>query len=247
MIAGVAGPAPLCYAKLYSQQGRGMHPTPPLGQSSVDLRLPRRGLLAAACGLGGLALAGPGLARIPPMARRGTPQLMLGPFHPVDRPRDQDADLTRVIGQSGRAHGVVMALTGQVLGEAGRPVAGASIDLWQTNGYGRYHHPGDPIDRPLDPRFQGSAQIRADGQGRFRLLTIMPLPYGRRQRHIHFVVRGRKRRLGTQMFFPGEPNERDSLYPGLRSAALQQAVTARDDGFAEGVRRYRWDIVLAGE
>lgn len=224
-----------------------MHPTPALERHSAELTLPRRGLLAAACGLGGLALAGPGLAQLAPLTRRGTPQLTLGPFYPLDRPRDQDADLTRVIGRSGRAHGMPIELIAQVLDEAGRPVAGASVDLWQTNGYGRYHHPSDPLDLPLDPRFQGSARLRTDGQGRFRLLTIMPLPYERRQRHIHFDVRGRKRRLMTQMFFPGEPNERDSLYPGLQSAALQQAVTARDDGLADGVRRYGWTIVLAGE
>ena len=89
--------------------------------------------------------------------------------------------------------------------------------------------------------------IFADAQGDYRVRTVIPLPYERRQRHIHFDVRGEKRMLITQMFFPGEPNERDTLYPTLRSEALQRAVTAELVGEDASVKQYRWNIVLAGE
>jgi protocatechuate 3,4-dioxygenase beta subunit len=131
--------------------------------------------------------------------------------------------------------------------ETGKPVAGAVIDVWQTNGYGRYHHPSDPMPRPYDPNFQGSAVIRADPQGDYRLRTIVPLPYDLRQRHIHFDVHGERRRLITQMFFPGEPNERDMLFPGLQTEALQQAVIAEALGERDGIKQFRWNIALAGE
>lgn len=89
--------------------------------------------------------------------------------------------------------------------------------------------------------------IRADADGDYRIRTVVPLPYERRQRHIHFDVRGEKRLLVTQMFFPGEPNERDTLFPALRNEVLQRAVTAELVGIDDGVKKFRWDIVLAGE
>ena len=217
-------------------------PTPPLHRGIL---LSRRHVLV---GLGALAGAQAASA-VPrePLTRRGTPQLTTGPFYPLDRPADQDWDLTRVPGRPGIARGFVMELRGRVTSEAGHPVPGAMLDVWQTNGLGRYHHPSDESGLPYDPDFQGSARIRADAQGDYRLRTVIPLPYERRQRHIHFDVRGRNRMLITQMFFPGEPNERDTLYPALPSEALRRAVTAEMLGEEAGVRQYRWNIVLAGE
>ena len=220
--------------------------TPSLGNETSPFRVSRRQVLG---GLGagvGLLLPGFALAQKEPLIRRGTPQLTLGPFYPLDRP-EEDADLTRIAGRPGQAQGTIMELTGRVLTEAGAPVAGALLDIWQTNGLGRYHHPSDASGRPLDPHFQGAAVIHTDAEGGYWIRTVIPMPYERRQRHIHFDVRGKRRRLMTQMFFPGEPNERDTLYPALQSAKLQAAVTAHATGEREGVRLFTWDIVLAGE
>ena len=219
-------------------------PTPELTSSPAST-LSRRCALTGFASLVGAsaALAIP----VEPLTRRGTPQLTTGPFYPLDRPFDQDWDLTRVTGRVGVAQGVVMELHGRVRTEQGRPVPGAILDVWQTNGLGRYHHPSDTVEKPLDPNFQGSAVIRADTNGDYKLRTVIPLPYERRQRHIHFDVRGEKRLLITQMFFPDEPNERDTLYPTLRSEILQRAVTAELLGELAGVKMFRWNIVLAGE
>jgi protocatechuate 3,4-dioxygenase beta subunit len=216
-------------------------PTPVI--STKALALERRHVLA---GLAALASASAVRAR-EPLTRRGTPQLTTGPFFPLSRSADQDWDLTRVPGGTGVAQGVIMELRGRVTTEEGKPVPGARLDVWQTNGLGRYHHPSDETGRPYDPNFQGSAVIRADAEGDYRLRTVIPLPYERRQRHIHFDVRGQKRMLITQMFFPGEPNDRDTLYPALKNAALQDAVTAKLMGTDAGVKQFRWNIVLAGE
>lgn len=218
-------------------------PTPHVSKKAALPLWERRRVLA---GVAALAAAGAGLAR-EPLTRRGTPQLTTGPFFPLTRPEDQDWDLTRVPGGAGVAQGVLMELRGRVTTEAGRPLPDARLDVWQTNGLGRYHHPSDETGAPWDPNFQGSAVIRTDAQGDYRLRTVVPLPYERRQRHIHFDVRGRNRMLITQMFFPGEPNEQDTLYPALRSAVLQEAVTAALLGTEAGVRQYRWNIVIAGE
>jgi protocatechuate 3,4-dioxygenase beta subunit len=218
-------------------------PTPTVWSKAPSFAIERRQLLT---GLAALASASAVCAR-EPLTRRGTPQLTTGPFFPLNRPTDQDWDLTRVAGGTGVAQGVIMELRGRITTETGKPVANARLDVWQTNGLGRYHHPSDETGKPLDPNFQGSAVIHSDDQGDYRLRTVMPLPYERRQRHIHFDVRGEKRMLITQMFFPGEPNERDTLYPALQSEALQKAVTAQLLGEDAGLKLFRWNIVLAGE
>ena len=220
-------------------------PTPEVSSRSFLSALSRRHVLVGfASGVGASAASA---IPLEPLTRRGTPQLTTGPFYPLDRPFDQDWDLTRVPSHRGIAQGVIMELHGRVTTEEGRPVPGAILDVWQTNGLGRYHHPSDTVGKRIDPNFQGSAVIRADTDGNYRLRTVIPLPYERRQPHIHFDVRGEKRLLVTQMFFPGEPNGRDTLYAALRNEMLQRAVTADLLGVQAGVKKFRWNIVLAGE
>jgi protocatechuate 3,4-dioxygenase beta subunit len=162
-------------------------------------------LLGAAGGAGligpSTALAGAQLAR--------TPIMDLGPFYPIEKPMEDDADLTRLAGHKDRAKGAVLDLAGRVLNRDGVPVAGARIELWQANAAGRYDHHDDRHDAPLDPDFQGYARQTADSDGRFRFLTVKPGAYPSgdylRSPHIHFDVSGKYDRLITQMYFPGDP------------------------------------------
>jgi protocatechuate 3,4-dioxygenase beta subunit len=220
-----------------------MNATPAIGHERAPWRVARRSLLGAA-----LLIPGASALAQEPMTRRGTPQLTLGPFYPLARSPEEDPDLTRIAGRP-RAKGQIIELSGRVLDMAGNPVAGARIDSWQTNGLGAYHHPADESGQPQDPGFQGGAIFAAGPDGAYWLRTVMPQPYGTRQRHLHFDVRGRQRRLMTQMFFPGEPNEKDSLYPTLRDPAVKARVVARQEGTPReaGAIAYRWDIILSGE
>jgi protocatechuate 3,4-dioxygenase, beta subunit len=220
--------------------------TPEIGDEASPLALGRRAFLGVAGLAAGVLLPLRTDAQVQ-LVETGTPQLTLGPFYPLDRPRDTDWDMTRVAGQTGRAQGTVIELVATVRAASGAPVAGARLDAWQTNGLGRYHHPSDPTGLPLDPAFQGLARLTTGADGHFRLRTVMPQPYARRQRHIHFDVSGRKRRLITQMFFPGEPNERDSLFPRIANDAQRMLAVARAEGERDGIARFAWDIVLAGE
>lgn len=134
----------------------------------------------------------------------------LGPFYPVEKPLEQDADLTRLKGHTSRAKGEVIEVTGRVLRIDGTPVPKARLELWQANAAGRYHHHGDDhAQLPIDPDFQGYALQEADGDGRFRFLTIKPgaYPAGQHLRspHIHFDVEGKYTRLVTQMYLPAAP------------------------------------------
>ena len=211
----------------------------------IELYLPtRRVLLGAGLGLVTARAMGAVLA-VPTAAQE------LGPFYPVVRPLDQDHDLTRTKGSGGVAKGQVIDVFGKVTDATGRPVPRAKLDVWQANAAGRYMHPGDTHDAPLDPNFQGSAVILADEQGNYRFRTIMPGTYpiggGKmRTRHIHVDVTGRSERLTTQMYFAGEAlNDSDILFP---FADPKQSVLARAMGPVgddPGALGWNWDIVMA--
>ena len=228
-----------------------MHATPALGSPREKVLLSRRILLGGFVAAGSLVASRAGALQPGEnsLVFRGTPQMTIGPFYPLTRPSEEDADLTRILGREGRAKGTIIDLAGRVLTEGGKPVAGAQIDMWQTNSMGSYHHPADPTGAGADPAFQGAAILRADAEGRYRLRTVIPGPYVSRVRHIHFDVRGHNRRLITQMFFPGEANEGDYLYRSLRFEKAKRAVTATlsDKPLEAGIPLYRWDIVLSGE
>jgi protocatechuate 3,4-dioxygenase beta subunit len=175
----------------------------------------------------------------------------MGPFYPVEKPLDQDADLTAIAGKSGRAEGLVVHLMGRVLDSRGRPVPGARIEIWQANTHGRYSHPADTNPAPLDPNFEGFAVQVTDDEGRYRFKTIKPGAYPvtdnwTRPPHIHIDVSGRTGRVLTQMYFENEPlNDVDRL---LQSARSQQALIAQyqpPTGEMEPDSRVAvWDIML---
>lgn len=203
--------------------------------------------LAAAAPLGDALAQTPPRGVAPGLTRRGTPQLTIGPFYPVIRPLEEDADLTTVQGR--RAQGQIIDIAGRVTREDGTPVPNAILDIWQVNAAGRYFHANDPSGAPLDPGFQGAALIRADAEGRYRFRTVKPAPYADRAPHIHFDVKGKNRRLITQMFLPGEAlNTDDNLYKGLGTAALRSKVTAiAQPKSGDAPPLYLWDIALAAE
>ncbi|HEY5700549.1 MAG TPA: protocatechuate 3,4-dioxygenase, partial [Gammaproteobacteria bacterium] len=112
-----------------------------------------------------------------------------GPFYPQQLPLDSDNDLVKVAGRSALARGEVTDLTGRVVDERGRAVAGAVVEIWQCDANGRYHHPWDRRDVPLDENFQGYGHFAADADGRYRFRTIKPVAYPGRAPHIHFAVK----------------------------------------------------------
>ena len=92
-----------------------------------------------------------------------SPQI-LGPFYPLGKSA-KGGDLTRVAGRSGMAQGQVIHLGWRVLNRDGEPVHGANLEIWQANSHGRYTHPNDQHDAPLDDNFEGFAVIETDGNG----------------------------------------------------------------------------------
>lgn len=200
----------------------------------------RRSLIAAPALI---LVAGPALA-----TGMVTPPQMRGPYYPVTKPTDSDLDLTRVAGRRQRAEGQVIEVTGRVLAARGGALAGATVEIWQADHQGRYHHPRESAGT-ADPNFQGFGTVRTTQAGAFLFRTIRPRFYGSgsfmRTPHIHFRVAAAGRPdLVTQMYFPGEVmNARDSLFRSLPGEAARDALTAVLEPAA--LPRFRFDIVLA--
>jgi len=142
----------------------------------------RRSWIGRGIALGSLAFSGtlrPAWAQQTPMdeIEEATPGQGAGPFYPVMKPLDRDADLTRVSGRDGQAEGQVVHLMGRVLNLDGRPVRNATIELWQAN------TGSDPNPAPMDPNFEGYAFQKTDDDGRSRrtaLIQRIPKPPGPR-------------------------------------------------------------------
>ncbi len=192
------------------------------------------------------------LVALPANALEGT-----GPRVPEGFVRGGDNDLTRM----GRSTplGEMMVLTGRVLDANGKPVRRSLVEVWQANASGRYDHPGDTHDAPLDPNFHGIGRTLTDDEGRYRFLTIRPGAYpwknhafAWRPQHIHFSLLGNApvQRLITQMYFPGDPLlALDPVYLSVPDARARESLLCRlaprtgIEGVALG---YEFDIVLAG-
>lgn len=203
----------------------------------------RRALLAAA-----VAVAAPGGAARGQATAIATPRQTAGPFYPVDWSGDVDGDLVRVTGAAAQAQGVVTHLRGRVLDAGRRPVAGAVVEIWQCDAFGRYRHPRDRADG-RDAGFQGRGRVLADADGAYAFRTIRPVPYTGRTPHIHVSVLrpGAQDALVTQFYVAGEAaNARDFLFNGLgeraREAVLMRLVPA--ERIEAGALLAERDIVL---
>ena len=180
-----------------------------------------------------------------------------GPLVPAGFVRDGDNDLT-IRGESAPL-GERMFLEGRILDADGRPVRRSLVEIWQANASGRYHHPGDQHDAPLDPNFEGVGRTLTDDDGNYRFVTIKPgsypwpnHPYAWRPQHIHFSLLGNApvQRLVTQMYFPGDPLiDIDPIYNSVPDPEARKRMICRLDlrtGRENYALGYRFDIVLEG-
>jgi protocatechuate 3,4-dioxygenase, alpha subunit len=148
--------------------------------------------------------------------------------------------------------GEQVTIEGCVLDGNEKPVNDAVIEIWQANAHGKYAHPEDAQERPLQAGFRGFGRVFTDDSGAFHLTTIrpgtVPGPDGTWQAP-HLVVsvamRGLLKRLVTRIYFPGEPaNDHDPILqlvePARRSTLIARKSTGRE-GFLE------WNVILQGD
>jgi hydroxyquinol 1,2-dioxygenase len=141
-----------------------------------------------------------------------TPTTVEGPFHVADAPElANGADMAK------GCPGVPCFVTGKVRGLDGRPIAGAVLDLWQTDGEGFYEAQRDVTE----PWMRGLYRAQADGS--YVVRTVAPIAYTipmdgtigelmrltdishMRPAHIHFCVTAPGyNRLVTHLFQRGD-------------------------------------------
>ncbi len=184
---------------------------------------------------------------------------LTAPVFGHDSVAELDNDLTANAALAAEPLGERIIVSGRVLDEGGRPVAGALVEVWQANAAGRYSHAGDDHDAPIDPNFLGAGRTITGPDGRYRFVTIRPGAYPWRNHanawrpaHIHFSVFGTAfvQRLVTQMYFPGDPLlDLDPIFQSVGDPEARQRLISEfslaltEPGRALG---FEFDIVLRG-
>ena len=178
----------------------------------------------------------------PKNLRSATPAQTEGPFYPVVFPKDSDHDLLRN-GALNYPEGQGAWVEGSVSDLAGKPVAGAQVEIWQCDHSGHYHHPGD--GGKADTRFQGFGRVTVEADGSYRFRTLRPAAYTGRAPHIHVKVKlGPRELLTTQLYVAGDPGNASDFSWRRLDQAGRAALTVPFGAGSDGLRA-RFPIVLA--
>jgi hydroxyquinol 1,2-dioxygenase len=97
---------------------------------------------------------------------KATPSTVEGPFHIPNPP-----ELANAADMAKGAPGIPCFVIGSVRGLDGEPVAGAALDLWQTDGEGLYEDQRDV----QEPWMRGLYHSQPDGS--FTIRTVAPISY----------------------------------------------------------------------
>jgi protocatechuate 3,4-dioxygenase, alpha subunit len=145
-----------------------------------------------------------------------------------------------------------VTMHGRVLDGDGQPVGDGLIEIWQANAHGRYAHPEDQQDKPLEPGFKGYGRIPTDDEGAFRFTTIkpgrVPGPGGRPQAPhllVSVFMRGLQKHLVTRIYFPDEPSNAEDPILNLVEPARRSTLIAKKAAGRDGV--LEWSVVLQGQ
>lgn len=193
-----------------------------------------------------------------PRTSSQTENTVLGPFY-VENIQKSLLGSDIAAGMSGQP----LAVAGTVTAQDGRPLAGAMIDVWQSDESGSY-------DVQYEPTTSGGrARFYSDEQGRFFFKTIRPAAYpiphdgtvgqmleaqGRhpwRPAHIHFLIEAPGyERLVTHIFFEGDPYLDSDVVFGVKDSLIEALFSSQGettfnglDMHGEHLRLYR-DFIL---
>ena len=170
----------------------------------------------------------------------------VGPFFPIGLQWLYKDNLVRP-----DVSGERIVIQGRVLDADEQAVPDAVLEIWQANAAGKYAHPEDTQDKPLEKGFDGFGRVPTSEDGSFRFTTVKP---GRvpgtddTLQAPHIVVsvfmRGLLRRLITRIYFPDEPANAEDfalnlVEPSRRATLIAQRSTDRGD-------LREWNVVLQG-
>jgi len=142
-----------------------------------------------------------------------------------------------------------VTIAGRITDADGKAVDDALVEIWQANAHGRYNHPDDTRNLPLEPGFRGFGRVPTDAAGGFRFTTLKPGPVpaadgGLQAPHVNVIIfmRGMLKHLRTRLYFPDEPA--NAIDPVLSSVPAERRGTLiakpRGNGALE------WNVVLQG-
>lgn len=188
-----------------------------------------------------------------------TPTTVMGPFHVPDSPR-----LAHGGNMAAGAEGEPVIISGTVRSAAGLPIAGAVVDVWQSDAKGVYEAQLDERDGPY---LRAAFTTNADGA--YLLRTVAPLgytipldgPVGMltarsgispfRPSHIHFDVSAPGfSRVITHLFRNGDPHLDDDVVFAVKDALVVDfhsrpaGVAATGDHIPSPYYEVRYDFVL---
>ena len=188
-----------------------------------------------------------------------TETTVLGPFFVHGAPQIDNGD-DMAAGWAGEPTYV----SGRVRSTDGRPLAGALLDLWQSNSEGSYD-----VQLADTGGKQLRAKLHADAEGRFRFRTILPTSYpvptdgpvglildrmGRhpmRPAHLHFMVSAPGHEtLVTHLFVKGDPYLESDVVFGVKDTLIvdfkrnESAAEAQELGLKAPFYSASYDFVL---
>lgn len=155
------------------------------------------------------------------------PSQTVGPYFAIGLTTPRP--VAHIAGPDAKGERVKLACT--VIDGEGKPIPDAMIETWQANAEGKYNHPDDTQEKPLDPHFIGHGRLGTNDQGGCVFETIrpgrVPGPDGTLQAPhlaISIFARGLLKRLATRVYFAGDPaNAEDpilALVPQERRGTL---------------------------
>jgi hydroxyquinol 1,2-dioxygenase len=189
-----------------------------------------------------------------------TESTVLGPFHMTESPV---RELGEDINLDGK--GIPCLVSGQVTGPDGEPLAGASVDVWQTNEDGFYDVQQPDVQTPGNHR----GLFTADDDGRFWFRSVVPRFYpipddgpvgqllaatGRhpnRPAHLHFIVdHPGYAPVTTHVFVADSPYLDSDAVFGVKDSLVREVpevddpARAAEVGLANPFRTLTFDLTL---
>ncbi|MBM4263882.1 MAG: protocatechuate 3,4-dioxygenase subunit alpha [Deltaproteobacteria bacterium] len=178
-----------------------------------------------------------------------TPSQTVGPFYAIGLTRTPMNNMV-----TDAAQGQRIRIEGQVFDGDGVVIPDVMVEIWQANSFGRYNHPDDKQEKPLDPTFTGWGRSGTDANRFYSFETIKPGPVpghdGAVQApHVNACVfaRGMLVHAFTRIYFSDEPaNQSDPVLNSIKNKARRATLMATRSE-RDGKAVYRFDIRLQGE
>lgn len=181
--------------------------------------------------------------------RKQTPSQTVGPFYAIGLTR-QRMNVMAVDATQGER----IRIEGKVFDGDGVAIPDVMVEIWQANSHGRYNHPDDKQEKPLDPTFTGWGRSGTDETYFYSFETIKPGPVpgsgdSAQAPHVNVVVfaRGMLVHAYTRIYFDDEKlNDSDPVLRSVKNKARRSTLIAQH-GERDGKTVYRFDIRLQGE